>query len=85
MSGRAKWKNPFKKKINNNIIKKKFLPIERNYEITPNIVGKIFKIYNGKIFLKLTITNEMIGHKIGEFVPTRVKFIFKKKRKAKKK
>lgn len=80
---RAKWKNPFIKKLTNN--KNKILAIEKNYEITPHIVGKTFKTYNGKIFLKLTITDEMIGHKIGEFVPTRAKFIFKKKRKTNKK
>ena len=75
---RSKWKNPYTKQITS--VKKKILYIERNYEITPHIVGKTFKVHNGKLFLKLTITDEMIGHKIGEFVPTRIKFMFKKKK-----
>lgn len=77
---RSKWKNPYTKQFIKN--KKIYiLPIKRNYEITPHIIGKTFKVYNGKIFTKLAITEEMIGHKIGEFIPTRVKFTFKKKKK----
>lgn len=80
---RSKWKNPFTKKL---ILKnKKILNIKRNYEITPSIVGKTFKVYNGKTFTKLSVVDEMIGHKIGEFIPTRVKFMFKKKKKINKK
>ena len=67
-------------KLKTNRIKK----IARNYKITPFIVGKSFKVHTGKIFLKIYITDEMVGHKIGEFVSTREKFMFKKKRKTKK-
>ena len=83
--GRSKWKNPFTKHLSLKKKKSTLLPIERNYEITPNILGKTFKVYNGKTFIKLNIIDEMIGYKIGEFVPTRVKFMFKKKRKTTKK
>ena len=82
---RSKWKNPFTKTIIPPTKKKKKIIIKRNYEITPSVVGKTVQAYNGKILIKLSITDEMIGHKVGEFVPTRVKFAFKKKRKTNKK
>lgn len=83
---RSKWKNPYIKHLTQNITKKnQVLSLNRSYEITPHTVGKTFKIHNGKIFVKLLVTDEMIGHKAGEFIPTRVKFTFKKKRKLKKK
>ena len=85
MNGQSNLKNSYNTNVSNLINNKKIIPISRNYKITPNIVGKTFKIYNGKIFIKLTITDEMIGHKVGEFIPTRIKFIFKKKRKTNKK
>lgn len=80
---RAKWKNPFNKYSKKNTEK---LPVlKKNFEITPHIIGKTIKVYNGKSFIKLPITDEMIGSKIGEFITTREKFIFKKKRKTQKK
>lgn len=83
---RAKWKNPYIKHLIKDKDKKNQITVlNRNYEITPITVGKTFKIYNGKLFIKLTVTDEMIGHKAGEFIPTRIKFTFKKKRKLKKK
>jgi ribosomal protein S19 len=85
---RAKWKNPYIKQLILDKSKKNqttVLVLDRNYEITPITVGKTFKIYNGKLFIKFLVTDEMIGHKAGEFIPTRIKFTFKKKRKLKKK
>lgn len=79
---RAKWKNPYIKHfLTDKKQKNQTFFLNRNYEITPITVGKTFKIYNGKEFIKLLITDEMIGHKAGEFIPTRVKFTFKKKQK----
>lgn len=81
---RAKWKGPY---INpeqllqfNNITKQQLYNISRNSEIIPKFLGLTFKIYNGKEFVELTVTDSMIGHKFGEFVFTRAKFIFKKKK-----
>ena len=34
-------------------------------------MGVSFQIYNGKKFIPITISDEMVGHKLGEFVPTR--------------
>jgi len=82
---RAKWKSPYlgldsntitlKKKNNNEITTK-----SRSLVIIPAFVGFIFNIHNGKTFNKINITEKMIGHRLGEFSPTRKKFSFKKKK-----
>lgn len=43
----------------------------RRSMITDKHVGGIFLVYNGKVFVSLTVVEEMIGHKVGEFIPTR--------------
>lgn len=61
--------------------KKNFINIfYRNAFIIPQFVGLTFNIHNGKIFTKLFITEKMIGHRFGEFSPTRKKFSYKKKK-----
>ena len=40
--------------------------------ILPEFVGHTFMVHNGKIFTKVFVTEEMVGHKLGEFSPTRV-------------
>jgi small subunit ribosomal protein S19 len=76
---RAKWKGPFINKIKNN--KNTFKVLPRNYEITAQVVGLTCNVYSGKKLVKLSLTDEMIGHKAGEFSPTREKFVYKKKKK----
>jgi small subunit ribosomal protein S19 len=39
--------------------------------IVPEFIGKNFAIHNGKNFVKLFVTEDMVGHKLGEFAPTR--------------
>lgn len=39
--------------------------------IVPEFIGKNFLIHNGKAFIKLYVTEDMVGHKLGEFAPTR--------------
>ncbi|MGO9470099.1 MAG: 30S ribosomal protein S19 [Isosphaeraceae bacterium] len=39
--------------------------------VVPEFVGKHFAIHNGRIFIKLYVTEDMVGHKFGEFAPTR--------------
>jgi len=39
--------------------------------IVPEFVGHTFLIHNGKNFIKLYVTEEMVGHRLGEFAPTR--------------
>ena len=40
--------------------------------IVPECVGHTFLVHNGKAFLKVFVTEEMVGHKLGEFSLTRV-------------
>lgn len=44
----------------------------RRCTIVPEFVGQKFEIHNGKVFHTVFITEEMVGHKLGEFSPTRV-------------
>lgn len=77
---RSKWKGPL---IKPKDLTKKLLPLPRNYEITSQVVGLVCNVHSGKKFVKLNLTDEMIGHKVGEFIPTRERFEFKKKKKKK--
>ncbi len=46
----------------------------RASSITPEMVGFTFAVHNGKDFINVRITENMVGHKLGEFSPTR-KFV----------
>jgi ribosomal protein S19 len=76
---RSKWKGPYfqNKQLKN---KKQKNILYKNSEIVPNFVGKTFQIYNGKSYVEVLVTSDMIHHKFGEFVFTRGKFSFKKKK-----
>ena len=43
----------------------------RDFPIIPAFVGKGFEVHSGKDWHKVVVTSEMIGHKLGEFAPTR--------------
>ena len=43
----------------------------RRSTITPNFVGLNFTVHNGRVFLPVHVTENMVGHKLGEFSPTR--------------
>ncbi len=43
----------------------------RNSAISPDFVGYTFAVHNGKEFLPVLVSEQMIGHKLGEFAPTR--------------
>ncbi|MBL7218860.1 MAG: 30S ribosomal protein S19 [Phycisphaerae bacterium] len=40
--------------------------------IVPEFIGETFMVHNGKTFLRVQITEDMVGHKLGEFSPTRM-------------
>lgn len=42
--------------------------------ITPEMVGFVFGVHNGKTFVPVTVVENMVGHRLGEFSPTR-KFV----------
>ena len=76
---RSVWKGPFVeesliKKVDkqkNNPTKKPIKTWSRKSTIIPDFVGVSFLIYNGKKFIPITISEDMVGHKLGEFAPTR--------------
>ncbi len=43
----------------------------RRCTVVPEFVGYTFMVHNGKLFHKVYVTEEMVGHKLGEFSPTR--------------
>ncbi|MCJ1394867.1 mitochondrial ribosomal small subunit component [Xylographa bjoerkii] len=58
----------------------KVVPIKtqaRAATILPNFVGLKFQVHNGKVYHDVTITEDMVGHKLGEFSPTRKRFSYK--------
>jgi|TARA_B100000965_G_scaffold391398_1_gene399400 small subunit ribosomal protein S19 len=76
---RAIWKGPY---VDPNLLKKvekmkdqtNKTPIKtwaRKCTIIPEFVGFSFLIHNGKKFIPIKISEEMVGHKLGEFSPTR--------------
>ena len=76
---RSIWKGPFvhpsllKKidKLKDAPNKKPIKTWSRHSTIIPDFVGHSFMIHNGKFFIPITISEEMVGHKLGEFAPTR--------------
>ena len=44
----------------------------RRSTISPDFVGLTFAVHNGKSFLPVFVTENMVGHKLGEFSPTRI-------------
>jgi small subunit ribosomal protein S19 len=76
---RSVWKGPFvdlyllKKAEVANDTKQK-TPIKtwsRRSTILPQFIGLTFSVYNGKKFIPVSVSEEMVGHKLGEFAPTR--------------
>ncbi len=76
---RSVWKGPFVEKYllkkveearaggKNTVIK----TWSRRSTILPNMIGLTFGVHNGKKFIPVLVTDQMIGHKLGEFAPTR--------------
>ena len=76
---RSVWKGPFVdpsliKKVEKQKKESNRKPIKtwsRKSTIIPDFVGLSFLIYNGKKFILITVSEDMVGHKLGEFAPTR--------------
>jgi small subunit ribosomal protein S19 len=43
----------------------------RNSTIAPEFVGKYFSVHNGRVFTEVFVSEDMVGHLLGEFAPTR--------------
>lgn len=76
---RSAWKGPF---VDGHLLKKveevrqsgKNTPIKtwsRRSTILPPMVGLTLAVHNGNKFIPVLVTDNMIGHKVGEFAPTR--------------
>jgi len=78
--GRSLKKGPFvddhlAKKVeaqNDKGIKKEIKTWSRRSMIVPNMIGHTFSVHNGKKFLSVFVTENMVGHRLGEFSPTRL-------------
>ncbi len=76
---RSVWKGPFidrhllkKVEVVRASAKKEIIKTwSRRSTILPNMVGLTFGVHNGKNFIPVLVTDNMIGHKLGEFAPTR--------------
>jgi small subunit ribosomal protein S19 len=76
---RSTWKIPFvdgylikKAKVAGEDPKKPIIKTwSRRSTILPQFVGLTFAVYNGKKFVPVLVSEEMVGHKFGEFSPTR--------------
>ncbi len=56
----------------------------RRSDIIPDMVGLTFAVHNGKKFIPVFVTENMVGHKLGEFAPTRTFYSHAGDRKIKK-
>ena len=90
---RSVWKGPF---VDGHVLKKAeeasnsgrnqvIQTWSRRSTILPQFVGLTFGVYNGQKFIPVLVTDEMIGHKFGEFAPTRTYYGHGADKKAKKK
>ena len=89
---RSVWKGPF---VDGHLVKKVQIylkesatrPIKtwsRRSTILPQFVGITFNVYNGKKFIPVLISEEMVGQKLGEYAPTRTYYGHTADKKAKK-
>jgi small subunit ribosomal protein S19 len=77
---RSKYKGPFFK-VNLIEDELKWIKIHnKNLSILPEYVNRFVNIYNGKTFINIKITEKMVGYKFGEFINTRKKHLYKKKK-----
>ena len=58
-------------RLNEASSKKPIKTWSRRSMITPDFVGHTFLVHNGKDFISVFVTENMVGHKLGEFSPTR--------------
>ena len=76
---RSVWKGPFvdgylMKKVKALMESGRRDPIKtwsRRSTLIPDFVGVTFNVHNGRKFIPVLVTEEMVGHKLGEFAPTR--------------
>ncbi|KAJ7221471.1 mitochondrial 37S ribosomal protein RSM19 [Mycena pura] len=83
-SGRSAWKGPYfvafrqlREALDNHV------PIKtqaRACSILPAFVGIRFLVHNGRDHVPVMVSQDMVGHKLGEFAPTKKRFVWKGKK-----
>jgi small subunit ribosomal protein S19 len=73
---RSNWKGPY---VSRSVLLSKEKLWSRSSTILPNLVGKSVSVHNGRKFIQVDITENMLFHKLGEFAPTKVEVKHKKK------
>ncbi|XXN19706.1 MAG: 30S ribosomal protein S19 [Candidatus Hodgkinia cicadicola] len=70
---RSSWKPPFVEPVLTRRLlqNEEIITYSRRTYIVPRFIGRVFEIHNGKRFIRLRVTEDMVGHKLGEFAPTR--------------
>ena len=58
--------------MNKSGAKKMVKTFSRTSTIIPEMVGMTISVYNGKIWVPVYVTENLVGHKLGEFAPTRI-------------
>lgn len=85
MTNRSTWKGPFicydffKENLKKSV-QKNHKTMSRSSVVLPFVLNKTLAIHNGKFFIPIFITEDMIGHKFGEFVLTRLRHTYIKKK-----
>lgn len=90
---RSVWKGPF---VDRYLLKKAVEATDgkhkggiktwsRRSTILPQFIGQTFNVYNGQKFIPVHVTEDMVGHKLGEFSPTRTYYGHGADKKAKRK
>ncbi|ODV90955.1 hypothetical protein CANCADRAFT_57337 [Tortispora caseinolytica NRRL Y-17796] len=77
---RSVWKGPYVVPLPLKEAREKNMPIKtmaRSCMILPSFVGLRFQVHNGKTYVPVEITEDMIGTKLGEYAPTRKRFTYK--------
>ena len=78
---RSVWKGPWFvvfPNLRESILNKTVIRTDvRACTILPSFVGARFAVHNGKDYVPVNITEEMVGHKLGEFAPTRKRFHYR--------
>ena len=90
---RSVWKGPFvdgylmkkAERASESTRKEAIKTWSRRSTIMPQFVGLSFQVHNGQKFIPVLVTEDMVGHKLGEFAPTRTFYGHASDKKAKRK
>lgn len=80
---RSAWKMPFIVPLPIKEAREKNQPIRTNARsctILPTFIGLKFQVHNGRAYHEFTVNEHMVGYKLGDFAPTRVRHVYNKKK-----